>query len=40
LAFALVAHALYYLMTILFGIFGLVREGESLGHLYRQVISR
>jgi uncharacterized membrane protein YbhN (UPF0104 family) len=40
LAFAIVSHSLYYVSTITLGVYGLAREGESLGQLYRRIINR
>lgn len=37
LAFALSVHAFYVLITILLGMIGLFREGESLMHVYRMI---
>jgi len=37
LAFALVSHALYLGITAVFGAYGLYREGESLGDVFRSI---
>jgi uncharacterized protein (TIRG00374 family) len=37
LAFAITSHALYFVVTVSLGAFGLARDGESLSHVYRQV---
>jgi uncharacterized protein (TIRG00374 family) len=37
LAYAITAHSIYFLVTVSLGIFGLARDGESLGRLYSQI---
>lgn len=36
-AYALVTHGLYVTITVLIGVFALVRDGQSLGRIYRQI---
>jgi len=40
LAFALVAHALYFVVTGLLGAIGFAQQGQSIGKVYRRLISR
>jgi hypothetical protein len=40
LAYALVAHALYLVMTGIFGVIGFGQQGQSLGSVYRQLLKR
>ena len=40
LALALVSRTIYTVTTTIFGVYGLSKEGESLGHLYRRIINR
>ncbi|MBI3158768.1 MAG: flippase-like domain-containing protein [Chloroflexi bacterium] len=40
LAFAISAHVLYLVITITLGAYGLSRDGQSLGGLYRQITKR
>jgi hypothetical protein len=40
LAYALVAHALYLLITGIFGVIGFGQQGQSLGDVYHQLITR
>ena len=40
LAFALLAHSLYYVVTTCLGVYGIMREGETLSHLYHKLIDR
>ena len=37
LAFAITIHLIFIVVTAIFGIFGLVRDGQSLGQLYRKM---
>lgn len=37
LAYAVTVHLLFFLLTALFGVYGLVQDGQSLGRLYRRV---
>ena len=40
LAYAVVAHAIYFVITVVLGTFALVRDGASLGQLYADIRSR
>lgn len=40
LAFALLAHTLYYVVTTCLGVYGIMREGETLAHLYHRLTDR
>ncbi|MDA1329734.1 MAG: UPF0104 family protein [Chloroflexi bacterium] len=40
LAYAIAAHALYFVMTGVGGAIGFAGQGESLGHVYRQLLTR
>ncbi|MEX1248571.1 MAG: lysylphosphatidylglycerol synthase transmembrane domain-containing protein [Anaerolineales bacterium] len=40
LAYALVAHILYFIITGLIGIIGFWQQGQSLGDVYRQLLAR
>ena len=40
LAYAVVAHILYIVLTGVFGIIGFWQEGQSFGDVYRQLMSR
>ncbi len=40
LAFAILAHSLYYLVTTCLGVYGIMREGETLTHLYHRLANR
>lgn len=37
LAYAVITHGLYVTITVFIGIFALVRDGQSLGHIYQQI---
>ncbi len=39
-AYAVTVHLLYVLITAVFGLYGLVRDGESIGQIYRSVRGR
>ena len=40
LAYALVAHLIYFVITGLLGIYGFWQQGQSLGKVYRQLLAR
>lgn len=40
LAYALVAHALYFVVTGLIGIYGFWQQGQSLGGIYRRLLAK
>jgi uncharacterized protein (TIRG00374 family) len=40
LAYAVLSHAIYFLVTVSLGIFALTRDGESLSHLYSKLRQR
>ena len=40
LAYALVAHVIYFVMTGILGIIGFWQQGQSLGAIYNQLLSR
>lgn len=40
LAFALMAHALYFVLTGLLGAIGFTQQGQSIGRIYRKLLSR